>query len=127
MAFKKTKSEKMGTLNIYLKFIEIFPEYNRYCQLKGLKLSNVQDFLLKIKEFPESIKHMKNCVICRTGSSGGEQIPLCWNCMMAISFSEYDSINNKIIEHVDYNYIDGTKGCFDSFGLFHRKACIHKK
>lgn len=129
MAYKKralkNKSEIMGKLAIYLKFIEIFPEYKRFCVFKKYKLGNVQNFLFNVDKFPESILHMKNCIICRSASSPSKQLPLCWNCMISIECIEYNSLNETFIEHNEFNF--GDNNCFNDFGELDRKKCIHKK
>jgi|HubBroStandDraft_1064217.scaffolds.fasta_scaffold14708_7 hypothetical protein len=123
---KQTRSEIMGKSAIFLKFVEIFPEYKRFCLLKKYQLGNVQKFLSTRKgKFPESIDHMKSCIICRTAGWGSKEIPLCWNCMLSIECVEYNSHDESLIEHVDYDQNDTY--CFNDFGEFDRKKCIHKK
>ncbi len=121
---RKTNSEKMGKTNVYLKFVEIFPEYKRFCESKGSHISNAQRFLSKLKSVPESIKHMKFCIICRTSGGGPDIVPLCWNCMISIGCTEYR--NGAIIEHIDHDSSD-VDTCFDSLGYIHNKKCIHRK
>ncbi len=129
MRSKVTKSEKMGKLNIYLKFIEIFPQYKLFSQRQKSNLGMVDKFLSKIKERPESIKLMKNCVVCRTGSSGPDGITLCWNCMTSIPCIDYNPLTETFIEHNngdEFTNRDSENGCFNMFGDLDKKNCIHK-